>query len=96
MIDDEAELADVTSGKGDGAVSIRECIGKTLLLDEAKAFCVPDVYLLSVAVPLPLLRFKADTVSSSVELNIRHPGFAGGCTLLFVFKERLDSCGCAC
>ena len=82
MTNDAAELAVVTSGKGDGAVSIKECMGKTLLLVEANAFCVPDVYLLSEVAPL--LRLNADTVSSSDELNIRHPGFAGG-TLLFVF-----------
>ena len=38
-------LSIVASGKGDGAVSIKECIGKTLLLDDANAFCVPNVYL---------------------------------------------------
>jgi hypothetical protein len=85
-VDDDVELVvvDVTSGKGDGAVSINECIGSTLLLDEANAFlfCAPDV-----SAVFPLLRFKVETVSSSVELNIRHPGFDGGGALLFVFDE---------
>lgn len=87
-VDDDEELVvvDVMSGKGDGAVSIKECIGSTLLLDEANAFliCAPDV-----SVVFPLLRFKVATVSSSVELNIRHPGFADvvGGALLFVFES---------
>lgn len=93
MTDDAAELAVVTSGKGDGAASIKECMGKTLLLDEANAFCVPDVYRLSVAAPL--LRLNAETVSSSDELNIRHPGFVAG-TLLFVFEVLSEPWWSAC